>query len=77
METSRSKNRTDGMLSTLVSDWQRTEVDGEASWKPFAPTQRTIGTGGDDSVQTGSGVHPTSYPMGTGGSFPGGKAAGE
>jgi hypothetical protein len=25
-------------------------------------------------VQTGSGVHPTSYPMGTGGSFPGGKA---
>jgi hypothetical protein len=26
-------------------------------------------------VQTGSGVHPT-YPMGTGGSFPGGKAAG-
>jgi hypothetical protein len=27
-------------------------------------------------VQTGSGVHPTSYPMGTGGSFPGGKAAG-
>jgi hypothetical protein len=26
-------------------------------------------------VQTGSGVHPTSYPMGTGGSFPGGKAA--
>jgi hypothetical protein len=27
-------------------------------------------------VQTGSGVHPTSYPMGTGGSSPGGKAAG-
>jgi hypothetical protein len=27
-------------------------------------------------VQTGSGVHPTSCPMGTGGSFPGGKAAG-
>jgi hypothetical protein len=27
-------------------------------------------------VQTGSGVHPTSYPMGTGDSFPGGKAAG-
>jgi hypothetical protein len=25
-------------------------------------------------VQTGSGAHPTSYPMGTGGSFPGGKA---
>jgi hypothetical protein len=28
-------------------------------------------------VQTGSGVHPTSYPMGTGGSFPWDKAAGE
>jgi hypothetical protein len=27
-------------------------------------------------VQTGPGVHPTSYPMGTGGSFPGGEAAG-
>jgi hypothetical protein len=27
-------------------------------------------------VQIGSGVHPASYPMGTGGSFPGGKAAG-
>jgi hypothetical protein len=28
-------------------------------------------------VQTGSGPHPDFYPMGTGGSFPGGKAAGE
>jgi hypothetical protein len=27
-------------------------------------------------VQTGSAVHPTSYPMGTGGSFPGGKRPG-
>jgi hypothetical protein len=26
-------------------------------------------------VQNGSGVHPASYPMGTRGSFPGGKAA--
>jgi hypothetical protein len=26
-------------------------------------------------VQTGSGAHPASYPMGTGGSFPEGKAA--
>jgi hypothetical protein len=25
-------------------------------------------------VQTGSGAHPASYPMGAGGSFPGGKA---
>jgi len=28
------------------------------------------------SVQTGSGAHPASYPMCTGDSFPGGKAAG-
>jgi hypothetical protein len=28
------------------------------------------------SVQNGSGAHPASYPMGTGGSFPGDKAAG-
>jgi hypothetical protein len=27
-------------------------------------------------VQSGSGAHPTSYPMGTGGFFPGGKVAG-
>jgi hypothetical protein len=27
-------------------------------------------------VQNGSGAHPASYPMGTGGSFPGGIAAG-
>jgi hypothetical protein len=27
-------------------------------------------------VQNGSGAQPASYPMGTGGSFPGGKAAG-
>jgi hypothetical protein len=26
-------------------------------------------------VQTGPGAHPASYPMGTGGSFPGGKTA--
>jgi hypothetical protein len=29
------------------------------------------------SVQTGSGAHPASYRMDTGGSFPGGKAAGD
>jgi hypothetical protein len=27
-------------------------------------------------VQTGSGAHPTSFPIGTGGSFPRGEAAG-
>jgi hypothetical protein len=40
------------MLSTLgpggrTSGWQRTEVDGEASWKPFAPIQVTIGIDDD------------------------------
>jgi hypothetical protein len=29
------------------------------------------------SAQTGSGAHPESYPMGTWGTFPKGKAAGE
>jgi hypothetical protein len=28
------------------------------------------------SIQTGSGAQPATYPMGTGGSFPGGKAVG-
>jgi hypothetical protein len=28
-------------------------------------------------IQAGSGAHPASYPIGTGGSFPRGKAAGE
>jgi len=30
----------------------------------------------NNRVQNGSGAHPASYPMGTGGSFLGGKAAG-
>jgi hypothetical protein len=30
-----------------------------------------------NSVQTGSGAHPTSYPVGTGGSFPRDKGARE
>jgi hypothetical protein len=28
-----------------------------------------------NSIQTDTGVHPASYPMGTGGSFPGDRAA--
>jgi hypothetical protein len=39
------------MLSTLVSGWQRTEVDGEASWKPFAHIQGTIGIDDDDATR--------------------------
>jgi hypothetical protein len=41
---------------------------------------RILATAGNFSlryrVQTGSGAHPASYPMGTRGSFRGGKAAG-
>jgi hypothetical protein len=38
-----------------------------------------VGTGNfslHHRVQNGSGTHPASYPVGIGGSFPGGKAAG-
>jgi hypothetical protein len=35
------------------SGWQRTEVDGEASWKPFAPTQGTTGIDDDDDDNFG------------------------
>jgi hypothetical protein len=42
---------------------------------------RFLGVGGweffsSPRVQNGSGAHPAFYPMGTSGSFPGGKAAG-
>jgi hypothetical protein len=39
---------------------------------PRYPLDRRLG--GPQRVQTGSGAHPASYPMGTGGQFPGGKA---
>jgi hypothetical protein len=48
----------------------------DASWDSWA-----TGTGGAGNfslhhpVQPGSGAHPASYPMGTRGPFPGGKAA--
>jgi hypothetical protein len=35
---------------------------------------RGVGVRVPDVVQTGSEAHPASYPMGTGGSFPEGKA---
>jgi hypothetical protein len=45
------------------------------------PRGRSLSPGGGKNflqvVQTGSGVHPSSYPMGTGGYFPGVKAAGK
>jgi hypothetical protein len=58
-----------------VSLWLRTDF----RWFiPFRAIEVRSPTGADFSsspcVQTGSGAHPASYPMGTGGSFPGGKA---
>jgi hypothetical protein len=49
-----------------LDDWM-IEVRFPAGAGNFSPHHR---------VQTGSGAHPASYPMGTTGSFPGGKAAG-
>jgi hypothetical protein len=50
------------------------ELDDRGSRVPL-----TVGAGNfslHHRVQNGSGAHPVSYPMGTRGSFPGGKAAG-
>jgi hypothetical protein len=49
----------------IVSDDRAIEV-----WSPT----RAEDFSSSPCVQTGSGAHPASYPMGTGGSFPGGKA---
>jgi hypothetical protein len=56
------------------------------SWSRDSSVGTATGYGLDDRlgqefsllnvVQTGSGAYPASYPMGTGGFFPGGKAAG-
>jgi hypothetical protein len=49
---------------------------GTAQSVKWLTTDWTIGWLGFDCrhVQTGSGAHPASYPMGTGGSFPGREA---
>jgi hypothetical protein len=65
--------RTDSWIAQsvqrLATDWTTAESEFESRyWQEFSLLH---------VAQTGSGVHPTSYPMGTGGSFPGGKAAGE
>jgi hypothetical protein len=57
-----------GSLGSIVSDYRLNDRAIEVR----SPT------GAEDfscspCVQTGSGAHPASYPMGTGGSFPGGK----
>jgi hypothetical protein len=54
---------------SIVSDYrlddQEIEVRSPAGSEDFSSSS---------CVQTGSGAHPASYPMGTGGPFPGGKA---
>jgi hypothetical protein len=66
----------------LLHSNRRTDRHGEADWRTFAIYFEYIknkavkykGLTNIDRkphvVQTGSGVHPTSYPMGTGGLFP-------
>jgi hypothetical protein len=53
-------------LGSIVSDDRRIGVRSPAWAKDFSSNL---------CVQTGSGAHPTSYPMGTGGPFFGGKSA--
>jgi hypothetical protein len=58
-----------GSSGSIVSDYglddREIEVRSPTGAKDFSSSP---------CVQTGSGAHPASYPMGTGGSFPGRKA---
>jgi hypothetical protein len=54
-----------GSSGSTVSDDQAIEVRSPAEAEDFSSSL---------CVQIGSGAHPASYPMGAGGSFPGGKA---
>jgi hypothetical protein len=59
----------DGSSGSIVSDYglddRAIEVRSPTGQRIFLPAP---------CVQIGSGAHPASYPMGTGGPFPGGKA---
>jgi hypothetical protein len=52
----------------LASGWMTEGLEFKSQWGQEFSVLHVI--------QTGSGVHPDSYPMGIGVSFPGGKAAG-
>jgi hypothetical protein len=54
--------------SALGTDWTTERSEFESRWGQERSLLYV--------VQTGYGVHPTSYPMGTGDLSPGGKAAG-
>jgi hypothetical protein len=64
------------MLLTLI---QRSWVSSGSIVSDYGLDDLPIGvrspTGAVLCVQTGSGAHPASCPMGTGGPFPGGKSA--
>jgi hypothetical protein len=55
-----------GSSGSIVSDY------GLDDWGSILDRGR--GFSSSPCIQTGSGAHQASYPMGTGGSFPGGKA---
>jgi hypothetical protein len=55
---------------SIVSDYG---LDDRAIGVRFPPGAKDVS--GSLCVQTGSGAHPASCPMGTGGPFPGGKSA--
>jgi hypothetical protein len=57
-----------------VAQWYRAGL--QAGWRRAWVLAEAGNFSRHHRVQTGSGVHPASYPMGTRGSFPEGKAAG-
>jgi hypothetical protein len=63
--------RSRGSSGSIVSDYGLDDRDDRAI-EVRSPTGADFSS--SPCVQTGSGAHPASYPTGTGGSFPGGKA---
>jgi hypothetical protein len=63
--TTRSRGSSGSIMSDYGLDDRAIEVRSPTGAEDFSSSP---------CVQTGSGAHPASYPMGTGGSFPGGKA---
>jgi hypothetical protein len=63
---SRSRDSSVNMLSGYGLDYRAIEVRSPAETKRIFPLVQT--------VQTGYGAHPASFPMGTGVTFPEGKA---
>jgi hypothetical protein len=57
-------------LGYFLAWFQSLQLPSTQSQSPLAPKSHAYFV-----VQTGSGAHPTSYPIGTGGFFPGGEAA--